>query len=91
MLDEYREKVTRKQIPEALRFELMSEAGFCCSYCGGKDRLTIDHMVAKSKGGSDEKDNLRVACWPCNVGKRVAEDEGVRGGGFVGANKKGGI
>lgn len=31
--------------------------------------LTIDHIVPQSLGGSYELDNLRLACWDCNLSK----------------------
>jgi len=37
-----------------------------CQYCGSRDRLTIDHVVPKSRGGRDTWDNLVAACVPCN-------------------------
>lgn len=33
------------------------------------DALTIDHIVSKALGGSDEDDNLAVACANCNHSK----------------------
>lgn len=35
--------------------------------------LSIDHIVAKSKGGSNERSNLRVLCTPCNTTKGVKD------------------
>lgn len=37
-----------------------------CVYCYSEERLTIDHKVPKSLGGSDEKNNLQYACSRCN-------------------------
>jgi 5-methylcytosine-specific restriction endonuclease McrA len=31
--------------------------------------LSIDHIVAKSRGGSGERSNLRILCTPCNTKK----------------------
>lgn len=39
---------------------------FKCQYCGSRDRLTIDHVHPKSRGGRDTWDNLVAACVPCN-------------------------
>lgn len=40
-----------------------------CQYCGKKEDLTIDHIIPKSRGGSDEWDNLVACCSTCNVKK----------------------
>jgi DNA-directed RNA polymerase subunit RPC12/RpoP len=40
-----------------------------CQYCGSKKRLTIDHVVPKSKGGKDTWENMVVACSRCNIKK----------------------
>lgn len=43
-----------------------------CSYCGCDLNwltATLDHVVPKSKGGTDTIDNLVLACQPCNVQK----------------------
>ncbi len=55
---------------------------FVCQYCGldaSKDfetwwhaNLNIDHVVPKSHGGTDEENNLVVACRACNLYKGSA-------------------
>jgi 5-methylcytosine-specific restriction endonuclease McrA len=40
-----------------------------CQYCGSTKHLTIDHVVPKSKGGSEDWTNLVVACSSCNTKK----------------------
>ena len=40
-----------------------------CQYCGATTKLTIDHVIPRSKGGEDSWDNLVVACSSCNVKK----------------------
>ncbi|MDR0460289.1 MAG: HNH endonuclease [Nitrososphaerota archaeon] len=41
-----------------------------CCYCGVKDLpLQIEHIVPKSRGGSDRVDNLCLACEQCNLQK----------------------
>ncbi len=37
-----------------------------CQYCGSHDRLTLDHVLPKSRGGKDTWENLVAACVPCN-------------------------
>ena len=39
---------------------------FRCQYCGSRDRLTVDHVLPKSRGGRDTWENLVAACTPCN-------------------------
>ena len=54
--------------------------GKACRYCGRTDaRLSIDHVVPRSKGGSDELENLVVACTPCNSRKscRTPDEAGM--------------
>jgi 5-methylcytosine-specific restriction endonuclease McrA len=44
--------------------------GHTCQYCGHSgDRLSIDHIVPRSKGGADVWENVTTACLPCNVRK----------------------
>lgn len=41
-----------------------------CVYCGATDtRLEIEHVVPRSKGGSNRVSNLTIACHPCNQTK----------------------
>ena len=41
-----------------------------CAYCGVRDvPLEIEHIRAKSRGGSDRISNLALACNPCNQAK----------------------
>ena len=41
-----------------------------CAYCGSKDKLTLDHFIPLTKGGSDVQGNLLPACLSCNCSKR---------------------
>jgi 5-methylcytosine-specific restriction endonuclease McrA len=50
-----------------------------CAYCGKTDiPLQIEHIVPKSRGGTDRVFNLTIACQPCNQdkGNRTAEEFG---------------
>jgi 5-methylcytosine-specific restriction endonuclease McrA len=43
---------------------------FRCAYCGTrKDRLSIDHIIPKSKGGKTNFENCVAACKTCNLRK----------------------
>jgi len=46
---------------------IMIRDGMRCMYCGSGDkRLTIDHIVPKSKGGKSTFENCIASCKPCN-------------------------
>lgn len=48
------------------------DGGAHCFYCGIREkiyRLTIDHVVPRSRGGTDALANLVLACEPCNKAK----------------------
>ncbi len=50
-----------------------------CSYCGAKNiPLEIEHIIPKSRGGSNRISNLCIACHECNIkkGKQTAEEFG---------------
>ena len=43
----------------------------CCAFCGiVGGTLTIDHLIPRKRGGSDDGSNLVRACSPCNSSKR---------------------
>jgi 5-methylcytosine-specific restriction endonuclease McrA len=49
---------------------LLEKYGRKCAYCGAeKVPLEIEHMIPKSKGGTDRIDNLAIACVKCNQEK----------------------
>lgn len=48
------------------RRNVLRRDGHRCQYCGATDRLTLDHVLPKSRGGPDTWENLVAACVPCN-------------------------
>ena len=51
------------------KFNVLHRDGFRCRYCGampGSDLLEVDHLIPRSKGGSDNDMNLVCACKTCN-------------------------
>ncbi len=50
-----------------------------CQYCGARERLTLDHVQPKSRGGPDAWENLVAACVPCNnrKGNRTPDEAGM--------------
>jgi len=46
-------------------------AKFLCEYCHTSEkwqyvRFTVDHIIPVSRGGTDEEENLALACFHCN-------------------------
>src|SRR5579859_7566355 len=53
-----------------VREYLLEKWGRQCAYCGRQNvPLEIEHIVPKSRGGSDRVSNLTVACHLCNQSK----------------------
>lgn len=56
------------------RDRIFRRDGWACCYCGRSvitkalklEDLTLDHIKPRSKGGSDEYNNLCTACRDCN-------------------------
>ena len=49
---------------------LMESYNGCCAYCGtDKKKMTVDHVVPLSRGGSNAIDNIAPACGTCNSSK----------------------
>jgi hypothetical protein len=58
-------------ISDETRQAVRERAKYLCEYCHSSERLsasrfTIDHITPKSLGGSDELENLALACRRCN-------------------------
>ena len=58
-----------------LRARVFAEKGNACTYCGA-EAWHIDHRLPKSRGGTDDFDNLVPTCAPCNLdkGDRTVEE-----------------
>jgi 5-methylcytosine-specific restriction endonuclease McrA len=70
------------RVPRAIqrkisRRALFARDGWRCAYCGtASSRLTLDHVVPRSKGGESIWENVVAACAPCNhrKGDRTVEE-----------------
>ena len=61
-----------RYISGTVRYEVLKRAKFRCELCGcpGDIRaLQVDHIVPKSKGGSDTLNNYQCLCYSCNASK----------------------
>src|SRR3954467_8995199 len=73
------------RVPRAIqrkisRRALFARDGWRCAYCGTTNgRLTLDHIVPRSKGGESIWENVVTACAPCNLrkGDRTLEQVGM--------------
>ncbi len=59
------------QIPEAVRARVRAQANHQCGYCLSLQKyvlgvLEIEHIIPKAAGGTDEEENLWLACRLCN-------------------------
>lgn len=58
-------------LPKALHYQVRQRAQFRCEYCHYPELLSsaplsIDHLQPQSLGGTDDLDNLALACRRCN-------------------------
>jgi 5-methylcytosine-specific restriction endonuclease McrA len=73
------------RVPRAIQRKISRKAlfardGWRCVYCGSASgRLTLDHVVPRSKGGESVWENVVTACAPCNLrkGDRSLEQVGM--------------
>lgn len=74
----------RRQVTNTFLF---ARDGYTCQYCGrhrrdlrGRQFLTRDHIVPRSRGGLNRWDNVVTACSPCNnrKGDRTPAEAGLR-------------
>jgi 5-methylcytosine-specific restriction endonuclease McrA len=63
------------------RRALFARDGWRCAYCGtSSGRLTLDHVLPRSRGGESIWENVVTACAPCNhkKGDRTLEESGLQ-------------
>jgi len=56
-------------VPPEQRKRIMERDGYKCVHCGADEGLSIDHIIPRTKGGSNKDDNLQVLCATCNSSK----------------------
>ena len=70
------------RVPRAIQRKISRRALFArdnwrCVYCGtATGRLTLDHVVPRSRGGDSVWENVVTSCAPCNLrkGNRLPEE-----------------
>ncbi|HEX2110039.1 MAG TPA: HNH endonuclease [Gaiellaceae bacterium] len=63
------------------RRALFARDGWRCQYCGTEGgKLTLDHVVPRSRGGESIWENVVTSCSPCNLrkGNRTLDEVGMR-------------
>lgn len=66
-------RISSDYVPGSLRYQVLSRAQGRCELCGiSKDEkaLDVDHIIPRSKGGSNDISNLQALCYTCNRQKR---------------------
>jgi len=59
--------VYRARVPFSKRNVLIRD-GFTCAYCGTKgSKMTMDHIIPRSKGGGSSFENCVACCRRCNT------------------------
>jgi ATP adenylyltransferase len=74
-------KLSGGYIPGTIRYEVLKRAKFHCELCGTSAEikaLEVDHIVPRSKGGSDNPSNFQALCYSCNASKRNQDDTDFR-------------
>lgn len=56
------------EITQSTRAAILIRDWFTCRYCGDP-ASTKDHVIPRSRGGSDRESNLVACCSSCNVTK----------------------
>jgi len=62
---------SRSKISETVQVLVRERARYLCEYCHASEkwqyvRFTVDHVVPLSLGGTNDLENLAIACFHCN-------------------------
>ena len=64
------ELVPKRATKSSFRREIINAWDGACAYCGCEpEKITLDHVTPKAKGGTTDRANLVPACAECNVSK----------------------
>jgi hypothetical protein len=79
-IDTWGPSLDNPAIGESLRFKILKRDRHC-QLCGATPKdthLHVDHIVPRSKGGTNDESNLQVMCVRCNWGKSNRDDTDFR-------------
>ena len=63
------ETTSSQEAKRLWRRKIKETWNYVCAYCGSGNNLTIDHIVPRSKGGTDFTKNVVCCCSTCNQHK----------------------
>jgi 5-methylcytosine-specific restriction endonuclease McrA len=73
------------RVPRSVRRKISRRVLFArddwrCQYCGTVGKLTLDHVVPRSRGGDSVWENVVASCAPCNMrkGDRLPDEVQMR-------------
>lgn len=68
-------------VPDTIRYQVLTRDRRCvlCGEDGSEHRLEVDHIVPRSKGGTNDLENLQTLCRRCNGGKSNTDSTDLRG------------
>jgi 5-methylcytosine-specific restriction endonuclease McrA len=80
LIDYVKIPLSRIMVQKPTRALIYQRDEHTCQYCGSQKKLTIDHIIPRSRGGQDTWENMVVACSPCNVrkGNMLLEQTGMK-------------
>jgi hypothetical protein len=80
----------RVKVMPAIRWQVFQRDGWKCVACGRASEhdviLHIDHIIPRSRGGTDTLDNYQTLCSLCNLGKSNRNDTDLRSGALLSEN-----
>lgn len=85
--DQHQEEVAREAVGHPVvrnkrRWAILARDNWSCCACGRSSRdgytLEVDHITPRSKGGTDDEENLQTLCWLCNSGKSNLDQTDLR-------------
>jgi 5-methylcytosine-specific restriction endonuclease McrA len=53
--------------------EALERFNYSCAYCGSNTKLSMDHIIPISIGGTNEASNIIPACSSCNFSKQASD------------------
>ena len=80
---DYRKKYGVSHSLRNMRTDILNKLGKKCINCENDKELQLDHIIPKSKGGTDDIENIQVLCKKCNtiknnnVAQRITQQKNV--------------